>query len=404
MPIPDREASLVRAGWFIDGSGARAARDVILEIGEGRVLGIHEAGIHPAAECDMADFRSCTILPVLADAHVHLFMSSTADPVVREAQLHASYDTLESVIRGHLQRHLSCGILALRDGGDYGGFALRYRQERVRASNSPMLIRCAGRAWRAEGRYGVLIGRPPVPGETLGGAIASCKDPMDHVKIVNSGLNSLKTYGRETAPQFTLHELKDAAEVCKDLGLSMMVHANGGEPVASAVAAGCDSIEHGFFMGRENLQEMAARGTFWVPTAHTMEAYANTLDPLNTAAGVARRTLGKQIEQIAQAREEGVRVVLGTDCGSLGVHHGDAVREEMRILMEAGYTVEEAVQCATSNAAQLIGLERELGRLAPGMPASFLVVRGVPKDLPKALGKIERLYVRGAWVRAEGEC
>ncbi|AQV01094.1 hypothetical protein [Desulfococcus multivorans] len=56
-----------------------------------------------------------------------------------------------------------------------------------------------------------------------------------------------------------------------------MVHCNGETPVAIAVEAGCDSVEHGFFMGEENLRRMADMGTVWVPTAVTMKAYARML-------------------------------------------------------------------------------------------------------------------------------
>lgn len=388
----------VLAGWLIDGSGAPAQRKVIAEIAGGRIHAIRPARTSATPQ-DIEDLSACTILPVLADAHVHLFMSSTADPGVREAQLHASYDTITDVIRGHLQAHLSCGVQVLRDAGDYGGFALRFREERREAPGLQIHLKCAGRAWRASGRYGRLIGRSPEPGETLGRAIARCKDPVDHVKIVNSGINSLSVFGKETPPQFTLAELKEAAEVCRDLGLPMMVHANGREPVELAVETGCDSVEHGFFMGRENLRRMAELGTFWVPTAHTMEAYANSLDPLGTQSSVAREILSHQIEQMAQAREEGVLVALGTDCGSLGVHHGASVRQELRLFMQAGYSIEEAIQCATARTARLMRAEDAFGRLAPGMPASFLVVPGTPKDLPGALGKIERMCVGGAWMR-----
>lgn len=65
-----------------------------------------------------------------------------------------------------------------------------------------------GRAWHAAGRYGRLIGRPPAGG--LGKAVVRCGDRADHVKIVNSGLNSLKCFGKQTAPQFRASEMKAA--------------------------------------------------------------------------------------------------------------------------------------------------------------------------------------------------
>lgn len=66
---------------------------------------------------DILDLSHCTILPPLVDSHVHLVMSGTDDPAVRKHQLTAGYDEIKDVIARHLNDHLSCGILAVRDGG-----------------------------------------------------------------------------------------------------------------------------------------------------------------------------------------------------------------------------------------------------------------------------------------------
>ncbi len=61
----------------------------------------------------------------------------------------------------------------------------------------------------------------------------------------------------------------------------------------------------------------------------------------------------------------------------------------------AGYSVEEALQCASGNGARLLGLEEELGTLVPGMPATFLAVEASPDDIPDALDRLEGVYIRG---------
>lgn len=114
-------------------------------------------------------------------------------------------------------------------------------------------------------------------------------------------------------------------------GRKVMVHANGRQPVRLAVAGGCHSIEQGFFMGRENLELMAEKGTFWVPTLFTMKAYSANINSAQAGADrqVIEKNLNHQIEQLAMARELGVNVALGTDAGSLGVLHGESMVEEM---------------------------------------------------------------------------
>ena len=385
----------VFAGWLIDGTGAKIQRNVILKIKDGFVVAIEILPHGKDYSTGALDFSHCTLLPGLVDCHVHLFMSGTADKKLREKQLMYGFEEVRGIISQHIQEHLSHGVVALRDGGDYASLTLRYKKEWLPHEKHPVSLKSAGRAWRAKGRYGRLIGRPPHSGYTLAQSIALCDEKTDHVKIVNSGLNSLRHFAKETPPQFSLDELAAAVHTGGHLGLKTMVHANGHLPVRLAVRAGCHSVEHGFFMGRENLEEMARRQVFWVPTAYTMRGYAEQLDRGSHEADIAQSNLEHQLNQLLWARRLGLPVALGTDCGSLGVHHGKAFHEELRLLMQAGFSLQEAVRCATINGAHLLSLENEIGQVKEGMPATFVVVRGEPSSLPESLSSPEATYVRG---------
>ena len=150
---------------------------------------------------------------------------------------------------------------------------------------------------------------------------------------------------------------------------------------------GCRSIEHGFFMGTENLKKMADKNIFWVPTAVTMHAFAQHLKRRGESAGVAQKNLDHQLEQIYAAKNLGVPITLGPDAGSLGVHHGRSVVEELKLLMKAGCSLTEAVRFATFNGAGLLRL-KGLGSLAKGMPTCFIATRGGPSNLPDSLTEI----------------
>jgi imidazolonepropionase-like amidohydrolase len=110
---------------------------------------------------------------------------------------------------------------------------------------------------------------------------------------------------------------------------------------------------------------------------------------------VARKNLDRQLDQIRMARDLGVRIAVGTDAGSLGVNHGEAVAEEMRLLLAAGLGLEETVQSATSIGATLLGLGGLAGCLMPGSPATFLAVKAKPEKLLDALRFPERVYFKG---------
>jgi len=385
----------ISAGWLIDGSGGPIQEKVLLRLVDGRIDTIKpfNAELLPEAS-QVTDLSHCTIIPPLVDSHVHLFMSGTIDKRIRERQLVAGYDELRPIIGQHLHYLFSHGILAVRDGGDRGGFALRYRSEPE--MHKEVILKVAGRAWHKKGRYGALIGRYPGELENLAESYCKETDRIDQVKLVNSGLNSLKIFDRETSPQFSEAEIAGVVAAARQQGRKVMVHANGRLPVQLAVQGGCHSIEHGFFMGRDNLQLMAEKGTVWVPTLFTMKAYGANINfaPPGADPQVIEKNLNHQIEQLAMARELGVNVALGTDAGSLGVLHGESVVEEMKLFKKAGYNLAEIVQCATSNGARLLGI-KDFGLLTPGRAATFLVARGAPAQLPRKLSYLEAIYLGG---------
>lgn len=384
----------IRAGWLIDGSGGPVKRNLLLEITDGIFTAIDDSepeSLPPGSE--ITDLSHCTILPPLIDSHAHLFMSGTIDKQAREMQLVDDYETLRPRIAGHLHYLFSHGVVAVRDGGDRGAFALRYRSEKD--MHRGITIKTAGRAWHRKGRYGSLIGRSADGSESVAAAYEKDTDGADHVKLVNSGLNSLRVFAQETAPQFDTEEISDLVKRAARHGRKVMVHANGKLPVQYAVKGGCQSIEHGFFMGRENLELMAEKGTVWVPTLFTMKAYAANIDyAQNADIKVLEKTLDHQLKQLATARSLGVTVALGTDAGSLGVLHGESMVEEMKLFMKAGYSLSETVRCVCYNGARLLGLQ-DIGILSKGKAATFIVSRGAPAQLPRKLSYLEAIYMDG---------
>ncbi len=393
----DVDERMVLAGWLIDGTGGPTRQSSLMQILDGRIASIRRVKPEEMGSLSgpLLDLRDCTLLPGLVDCHVHLTLSGTDDEGIRRTQLSFSFDDAKTVIRRHLKEQLRHGVVLVRDGGDASGHVLRFRDQEWSACGVPVAVKASGKAWRARGRYGRLIGRPPADGLTLAQAIARKGRICDHVKIVNAGLNSLKEFGRETPPQFSEQELSEALLAARRLGLKTMVHANGRAPVRHAVDGGCTSIEHGFFMGRENIERMAELQVTWVPTAVTMKAYREHLPRGSLEADMAARVFEHQLEQMALARQWGVPMAVGTDSGSLGVNHGEAVIEEIRTFIECGFSLEEAVQCASLEGARLLGMKSELGQLKKGMPATFLAVPGDPTGLPDALKRPKCVFVRG---------
>ena len=125
-----------------------------------------------------------------------------------------------------------------------------------------------------------------------------------------------------------------------------------------------------------------------------MKALRRGMQAQGDAVDVVQRTLDHQIEQIQIALDLGVPIGLGTDAGSTGVEHGQAVIEEMRLFIDAGCTIEKAVQCASHNGAALLGLQG-VGLLRKNMPATLIAVQGDPSHLPESLNQIKLLLING---------
>jgi imidazolonepropionase-like amidohydrolase len=348
-----RNPTYIFAGWLIDGSGGPIQKEMLIEIEEGRIHSVSATSPDQIMDIErrdseLLDLSHSTVIPGLIDTHVHIAMSGTDDLKIRQRQLNTSFGEVKDTISAHLRDHLAYGIVAVRDGGDKGGHALKYKLENL--GKTPVRLQVAGQALHREGRYGEFLGRALPSNMSLADAIITDKQKIDHIKVFNSGVNSLKRFGLETPPQFQLDEMVMAVRAAERRGLPVMVHANGKLPVKIALESGCRSIEHGFFMGRENLENMNERGVTWIPTAGTMKAYSEQLRPGSQESEVSRKTLDHQLEQMAEAHRLKAPMALGTD---------------------------------------------RMGLLASGMEATLIALKGEPDRLPDSLTEIEMVLIKG---------
>jgi len=389
--MTNEKQQAIHVGWLIDGLGGAIQRDMVLCLAQGKITAIVPAAGWRGAAIDL---RRATILPPLIDTHLHLWLSASADPAYRQKQRQATAAEILPQIRRNLEYCLAHGVVAVRDLGDQHGLALaEARRLDDIGEEAPVKVIAAGPGWHRAGRYGELFARAPEKGETLAAACERLDDGAPWLKIFQSGANSLKVFGQEASPQFAEEEMRAAVTWAHGQGKKVAVHANGQEAVRMALAAGCDSIEHGYFMGEDNLRRLAASGAAWAPTLIPMRALADYPELPAAERAIAKKNLAHQIAQVKLGRELGVKIVCGTDAGCAGVICGDALREELALLMQAGLTLAEAVQSATSAAAALLGLSGFA--LAPGQSADFLVVRASPAQLPRKLFFLDAIYRQG---------
>jgi imidazolonepropionase-like amidohydrolase len=174
-----------------------------------------------------------------------------------------------------------------------------------------------------------------------------------------------------------------------------MAHAHGARGIESAAAAGIDTIDHGTFADEAALKVMKAKGTYMVPTLMALEGVRARLGkgvytPTVEAKGrIAVEAAGKQV---TRSKAMGVPVAFGTDAGVF--EHGRN-GEEFALLVKNGLTNREALASATTVAARALGMEGEIGRIAPGYSADIIAVEGNPLNNIRVLERPSWVMVRG---------
>jgi imidazolonepropionase-like amidohydrolase len=175
-------------------------------------------------------------------------------------------------------------------------------------------------------------------------------------------------------------EAKAIVETAHLYGKKVAVHAHGADGIAVALRAGADSIEHGTLMDADNIALFKKTGAYYVPTLSTVNGYLERIakDP-NAYPPEVRAKIDWRISITGKALEKavpaGVKVAFGTDAG-VSKHGRNA--DEFELLVKHGMTPMQAIQAATTNAADLLGLSKEVGSIEPGKSADIIAVTGDP--------------------------
>jgi len=342
-----------------------------------------------------------TCLPGLMDMHVHLDGQMAPNGYIRRFQNNPTDYALNAAYYG--KKTLLAGFTTVRNPGDSYNSTIALRNAIDRGMAVGPRIFTAGKALGTTGGHADptnghradIMGDPgPAEGVVNGTAAAyqavrqRYKDGADFIKITaTGGVLSLAKSGQN--PQFTEEEVAAVVAAANDYGMHVAAHAHGAEGMLRAVRAGVRSIEHGTFMNDEIIDLMKKKGTFYVPTIIAGRFVAEKAQEDGYFPAVVRpkaAAVGPQIEAtFAQAWKAGVTIAFGTDCG-VSPHGGNA--QEFVYMVEQGMPPMAAVQSATVMGARLLGVEDELGSIAPGKRADIIAVTGNPLDDIAVLGAV----------------
>jgi imidazolonepropionase-like amidohydrolase len=388
------ERTILTGAMLIDGSGAPPAAGRAVVVENGRIAGVvaeRDAPAGPALRLD-----GLTLLAGLINCHVHLCLGAEADPAAVMLKEPSAATVIKAVLRAG--RTVEAGVTTVRDlgGRDYAELSVR---DAVRAGTIPgPRMLCAGRGICITGGHGWhMIGRESDgPDEVRKGVREQIKAGADVIKLFATG--GVMTPGVDpNAAQLTLDEVRAAIEEARKAGRHTAAHAQGADGITNCLEAGISTIEHGVFLTEAHCRRMAHDGVALVPTLIAPEAIANG----GVAAGIpefaVRKSLDvrdRHVESFQMAMRLGVTIAAGTDAGTPLNAHGSMV-PELELMVKAGMAPPAAIHAATATAARVLGLERETGRVAPGLAADLLAVAGNPAERIAALDEVRLVMAQG---------
>ena len=199
----------------------------------------------------------------------------------------------------------------------------------------------------------------------------------DHIKVLSTG--AVLTHGSNPKSQeFTVEELQAAVDEASHFGLRVAAHAHAPEGIKNAIRAGVASVEHATLIDDEGIALAKQRGTYLVMDIYDDECIQEEGKKGSMPAEFLEhdRDLGEaQRQNFRKALKAGVKLAFGTDAGVCP--YGIDARQ-FAYMAKYGMTPMQAIQSATSSAADLIGRSSEFGSIKPGKYADVIAVAGDP--------------------------
>ena len=393
---PDRVV-LVQAGQVLDRPGKPARGPGTIVIRDGRIVdvrnGLLDASVAEFGGAKVIDLRDKYVLPGLVDSHVHL-TSDTGGVLAQLEQVQLTPAAKAFNALTNAQKTLSAGFTTVRNLGDRDGVTLALR-DAIRDGQvvGPNIVDAGTSISTTSGHMDAALGfrddlRDALDHhENLCDGADACRRAVrlqvargvDVIKIATTGgVNS--RIGAGLGQQMFDDEVRAIVDTARLYGKKVAVHAHGADGVKVALAAGVNSIEHGTTLDDECLELFRKSGAYYVPTLSTVNGYLERIaaDP-NAYSPAVRAKVDWRIritgESLRKAVPKGVKIAFGTDAG-VSKHGRNA--DEFELMVKHGMTPTQALEAATVNAADLLGLSADVGTLEPGKRADLIAVDGDP--------------------------
>jgi imidazolonepropionase-like amidohydrolase len=393
----------VRFGRLWDAKGKLWTNAIVIVEGDKIRSVTSDASAIPAG-AEVIDLSKFTGLPGLIDVHTHMTMytdETPGQPMLKQLVNNPPAVEVFLARKGAL-RTLAAGVTTVRDLGSdqYMDIAMRDLINRGEMIGPRMFV--VG--------YGLYITNTPYkPGlnPPAGGIADGVPEVLRAVRQqIAAGADLIKMYASTGTDDdvtgfqtYSYEEIKAAVDAAHQFGKKIAIHSYGPDGARDAVRAGTDSLEHATDMDDGTIQEMAKRGTFYVPTIDHNRYYLDNWQKIGYADGFQAKTkafIERNLETARKAHITGVKFAMGSD--AIYTMFGENTRE-LGWFVKAGMTPEQALRTATTNAAELLGKDKELGAVSSGYFADLVAVEGDPlADIDVAIYKVKWVMKGGAVV------
>jgi imidazolonepropionase-like amidohydrolase len=310
----------------------------------------------------------------MIDSHTHItyyWDGAAGTTPLRQPRRHVAVTVY--LARENARKTLEAGVTTVRDLGAGGGADLAMR-ELIRMGQMPgprLFVAGTGLSSYAR-RPGVT---DPVA-EAAKQAKAVVDSGADWVKVFGSTGSYDNVTGDQTV---SFDEMKAMVDVAHAAGRKIAIHSYGPAGARDAIRAGTDTLEHATDMDDETIAEMVRKRVWYVPTIDHNQYYFENADTVYKFPPEAKGNLSAYIQRnfvtAQKAFRAGARLLLGSDAVYTGF--GQNLRE-LAWFVKLGMTNEQALQSATVLPAEMLGMEKELGSVAPGFFADIVAVEGDP--------------------------
>jgi imidazolonepropionase-like amidohydrolase len=405
----------VRAGHLIDPEQGKVLTDQRLTIVDGRITAIAPWSA-PSGEGRLIDWSRFTVLPGLIDMHTHISQgyADNNDPTdpLKHSVAETAYKAAESA-----RTMLEAGFTSVRDVGVYRGLTDVALRDAINLGEVPgprMLV--AGAYITVPGGGGAVTGFSPdviIPADFRLGEVRDPTEARDRVRyLLQHGADFIKliatgavlALGSEPGQlELSEPEMKAACDEAALHGSYCIAHAHGTEGIKAAIRAGVRSVEHASLIDDEGLAMAKARG-IWLD----MDIYdGDWIDEQGTKEGWPEEYLRKnrdttelQREGFRKAVKAGIKLSFGTDAG---VYPYGLGARQFAYMVRYGMTPMQAIQSATTVAADLLRRKADVGAISPGHFADLIAVVGDPLEDLDVLTHVAGVIKGGQLIKAPAE-